>query len=669
MFLPDERNPYLDMPATPTTGTPAGIGEAAGAGVAGSAALRATFGDSVMFGSAYDSYIKSAKDSGYVDSDSGFYFPIVDDFTNTTLTYPDIFNRELSGYSGTMSEAEKDIHARLERIAKWGQENNKPQFSKTAGDLVNEARESAGFLEKDIEDIADRSGVLASGAMLGGSMLGTLGSGDPLNLATLPFGGFGKTIATRLATEAAVQSTIEAVNVFTRVDQSRRNLGLDELTLGQKLADVAMAGAGGALVRGGIEVGAPAVTGAYRRLEEKLNPQLAINRKIQDFVLDKTGGELPFQPSNMTQVDYARQLVKLNSNKAEFRAADSLWELSDAEKDVFRVPHLSDEVQKFEIDIEGLTSSTAVGNMYTGRISVGDGETISLDAIIPSVSQAFEPEARMRDPDLFAQLDEQAARVSFLEKELDKIDDRIGRISVVDGVELIDPVTGQLLKSINDELDGVIPKARRIELEHKRDQIVANLSEEEIARAHQLAVDKAKNDNNFGELKKPRKEIEKQLNDEKRRLEKTSVKAMKVIDRTINERAAIGRAAPVDPLGPLRVPPVDVRALGESMWNKVISKPSERITPVIKEKKQTTLEKIIGDEAKLVETANKDIAQIEGDKTVTIGGMDIPKDFEMPVRTVDDISGTVTETKTVQQIIDELKADDEMLNIMKVCEL
>lgn len=79
---------------------------------------------------------------------------------------------------------------------------------------------------------------------------------DPVNLATLPFGGTGRTIATRVINEGLVNAGVEALQVG-QTAQARAKLG-EEFGVAEAAADIGLAFVAGAAIRGGIE-GAPAV--------------------------------------------------------------------------------------------------------------------------------------------------------------------------------------------------------------------------------------------------------------------------------------------------------------------------------------------------------------------------------------------------------------------------
>lgn len=99
-----------------------------------------------------------------------------------------------------------------------------------------------------------------------GSFVGAVGASlnapaDPLTVATLPFGGAGKTVLARVASQGLTQGAVEAVNQVTGVQENKRLLGLDHGT-GDALMSIGGAVVGGAALQGlGEGVGA-----AFRRV-------------------------------------------------------------------------------------------------------------------------------------------------------------------------------------------------------------------------------------------------------------------------------------------------------------------------------------------------------------------------------------------------------------------
>lgn len=98
----------------------------------------------------------------------------------------------------------------------------------------------------DMNTVSRGSGVISGIAGFAGGMAGSFT--DPLNLATLPLGGSAKTVAGRMASEFALNATIEAAEQPI-VAANRKSLG-ETLTASEALQNIAMAGAGGAALRG-----------------------------------------------------------------------------------------------------------------------------------------------------------------------------------------------------------------------------------------------------------------------------------------------------------------------------------------------------------------------------------------------------------------------------------
>lgn len=83
------------------------------------------------------------------------------------------------------------------------------------------------------------------GEFIGSAVGGLDPRSDPLNFFTLPFGGAGKSVVTRVATQAGGQAAVEAINQLTGVQEERRLLGLDH-GFGNAAMQVAGAAAGAA---------------------------------------------------------------------------------------------------------------------------------------------------------------------------------------------------------------------------------------------------------------------------------------------------------------------------------------------------------------------------------------------------------------------------------------
>ncbi|WP_454888659.1 hypothetical protein [Sphingobium indicum] len=126
-------------------------------------------------------------------------------------------------------------------------------------------------------------------AQLTGGIIG--GFADPMNLATLPIGGGGKTILQTAAREGVLNALVEATQqpILAR-NMERRG---EELTLGQAAGNVAMAGVGGSVLGGTLHAAGsalPAVREAalaqiYPRLPESVRSRFGRIEDVPDSAL------------------------------------------------------------------------------------------------------------------------------------------------------------------------------------------------------------------------------------------------------------------------------------------------------------------------------------------------------------------------------------------------
>lgn len=121
-----------------------------------------------------------------------------------------------------------------------------------------ERRASAGNIAAGAE------GVLGTAASFAGGV--TKAMEDPVNIATLPFGGGGRTVALRVLSEAALNAGIEVLQMPS-VRENRAELG-EELTAAEAAQNVIFAALGGAVFQGAGEL---AVAGG-RKLVDRLTP-------------------------------------------------------------------------------------------------------------------------------------------------------------------------------------------------------------------------------------------------------------------------------------------------------------------------------------------------------------------------------------------------------------
>lgn len=148
-------------------------------------------------------------------------------------------------------------------------------------------------------------------AQLTGGIIG--GFADPLNLATLPIGGGGKTVIQTMAREGVLNALVEAAQqpILAR-NMERRG---EELTIGQAAANVGMAGVGGSLLGGALHA-APAVREAalgqiYARLPESVRSRFGRIEDVPDSaladLLEETLGRDNLTPDEVSALHVVRR--------------------------------------------------------------------------------------------------------------------------------------------------------------------------------------------------------------------------------------------------------------------------------------------------------------------------------------------------------------------------
>lgn len=111
---------------------------------------------------------------------------------------------------------------------------------------------------------AGAEGVLGVSAGFAGGL--TKAMEDPVNIATLPFGGAGRTAAMRILSEAALNAGIEVLQLPS-VRENRKALG-EQLTAAEAAQNVIYAAVGGAAFQGGVE----GVAAGVRTLVDRWTP-------------------------------------------------------------------------------------------------------------------------------------------------------------------------------------------------------------------------------------------------------------------------------------------------------------------------------------------------------------------------------------------------------------
>lgn len=159
---------------------------------------------------------------------------------------------------------------------------------KSYDDLLSDLHKEAAEVETRQQKVNKRSGASGVVGSFAGGVTGSFTINDPVNIFSLGFGGAGKTLATRILTEAEINAGVEFLNQFGFVNENRRIAGLRELTTQERLTNVAFAGVGAGALRGTFE----GVGAGVKKIAEK-SRQLKIE-KLKE-ALDSIEGATPTQ--------------------------------------------------------------------------------------------------------------------------------------------------------------------------------------------------------------------------------------------------------------------------------------------------------------------------------------------------------------------------------------
>lgn len=610
MFLTKRDNPYrdlIDREATVVRNT--GVGDMFGAGYGESAYLTSQRADGAVYAKLYKQNMEVASKLAGED---------MTDYTWDLVSFRSL----MMDYDGVAHDNnDNPIYGKLkEQVAKLDELKKLYPQIKTAQELRDDSKVMARQMEGDAREMWQRSGPMASVAGFAGNVAGSFTDADPVNQLTLGLGGFGKTIAMRIATEAGISSAIETINQFTGVDDARRRLGLEALSTPDKIKQIAFAGAGAGLFRGGFEV-----TGkGYRSLEAKLAPENELDRILAADLA---------KPDAWRRVgEYLDKNVKSpRDREAITHALDTdaiLIRNNPFDKGIEGQDYFSDQVNDFITTFEtGKTRADLMASSGIARTNTFFGN-MDKDAALDITTSVWEPEARARNPAVFKQLDEQRQAVTELEKRIQDMENAASRRTVEDTVEAFDPVIGQRLKAINIELDGTPNKKRRAALEKERDMLSDSLNEKVLARVESDVL--------IGQRKSV-KSMRSSLESARRKLRDVKKEAYQEIDKVVRDNKNLTNKKNKAPVGTKMsrtdqsVGVDDIPAAGKNIYN----------------------------EAKLTID--------DKTNTVKIGSRTLNLDDDIPMEAVIGDGQVSIRTMKVRDVLKEIEEDEKMVKAMEVC--
>lgn len=310
-------------------------------------------------------------------------------------------------------------------------------------------------LQRKVEGESAQAAETRGWAGFTGNVLGAIGGSfsarDPLLLASLPIGGGGRTVAMRLATEAAAAGTVEGVLQFGAIAENREMAGLPAYSTEQRLASV-LTVAGGAAALRGVLFELPAF--GARRFAEAAAPDIRLD--FEDAQLRQFLGNMPDSP--------------------RVRAASDMLD-EDA-----LVTRLSPYGDGYE-GLRRFTEETAEVEMaLLGRSDTAIGRALPPDLPLPMREREADFKiVREQAPKVAARFDAAQARVAELDNRITAVTDEIASRTVIDAVRLVDEDAARQLEALAaaEELRPDQWAFNRI----KADQILNRVGKERILRA------------------------------------------------------------------------------------------------------------------------------------------------------------------------------------------
>lgn len=430
--------------------------------------------------SIWQSLTQGVSQQYHVDSSLGLYTEVINRYGNSIRAYENatgrsamptlgssentnLFVDDVQGrapgwwyrniFTGELSKTEQDKLNQFREVNAWVKAQNRPDLPSMEQVIADVARMQQG-VEAETERQSETSTVGGTVARFAGGAIGSLTPRDPLNLATLSIGGFGKSVATRIATEAAVQAGITGITDVASVNPNRQAVGLPEHST---MYDMLLAAAGGAAFRG---LGEAAHVGIKRFIGAAPEPE-----KLPD------GG-----PTN----EELHAAFDAMPDSPRTRAGRSIL---DAVDDIERVNPYGDSLNGHARFIEELRRV---------QDTLGGEPMTAIARFLPPLPEMpFEhiennfdfQLVREQQPELYGKLQSARAAIADVEGRITDTEQSIANLAPSDAIARIDPNSGELIRLYEQELrDPALTTERRADIQRKVNTIVQSLGPENVQR-------------------------------------------------------------------------------------------------------------------------------------------------------------------------------------------
>lgn len=315
-----------------------------------------------------------------------------------------------------------------------------------------EVLEEVMQMRREVEGRTALAGETASfGGAVGqfiGAIAGSFSMRDPLLVATLPVGGFGRTIAARIATEAGVIGAVEGVSQFGKVEPTREMLGEPE---GSPFLNVLTAAAGGAVIRGGLEgLGVLA-----RRLAPKQRQQMDVD----------------FEDAQL------RQMFENNLNDPNMRAGATI--LNDAVR--------LEQASPYGASPTGM--ARFVAELDDVRRVLGGEPATAIGRVLPEIPfEQLEKQVdfqivRERSPRVYAPYEQAKQAVADIDARIAAVGAEVESRTMADAVRLVDEGAADEIAEIEARVNGGASEPEVAALTLRAENIAQRVGVDRIMRA------------------------------------------------------------------------------------------------------------------------------------------------------------------------------------------
>lgn len=521
------------------------------------------------------------------------------------------------------------------------------------GDVFKNVQKLAQDAERKAA-LTPTSALGSVGAFAGGTVAALDPRTDFWNFATLPVGGAGKTIATRVLGQVGAQSFIETVNQITGVQENRRLLGLEH-GFTQGAMQVLATGAGAGVLQG-VGEGGVALARRWFGSPTKADPGEVPNTRLE---------EPPPPPPAPTREEMrpTRILRDLEEYEASVQSR-SPWHgpasaTSRTDMDVTDVTRQLDDWEgprPWELAPRTQTAipSVLLGEQYRPEISVS--------------GRPVDDIARTLDPDTFRAYDKLASMKARLRDQIEGMQEAKQEKAAEEVADLNDEIT-RLRATLSTSTKRIAKKNEKkiAALEHERDTKLAALLETDTPEIAFLRRKLTTVDERMRDLAPV---VSRAYTKARGRWEGTENELNGVVQMIREGRDRLPETTKVDA-------PKSTGAEERSPVARMLdSHPEVRAEAATTDDAADLVGRAIEAEAKVLDTAVAEWREIldtmkldEAENTMTLEGSDFVYDLDKDTLAVPIEDGEGFKTLTIREVLEASKRDELELKAMTTCSI